>query len=80
MGAALRKGEWALFYDDGSDKVTVGFDVTAKHAPLTIRVEYSSDQWVYVDVEDAAWVAARLLDAAEAIRKAAAQSQSGDGQ
>ena len=66
----LRKGEWALSYDDGSDKVTVSFDTTGERLPDSISVEYSSDQWVYVDAADAAWVAARLLDAAAAIRKA----------
>lgn len=68
--APLRKGEWSLTYDDGSDKVSVSFDVTREHCPTGISVQYSSDQWVYVDAEDAAWVAARLLDAAEQIRKA----------
>jgi hypothetical protein len=74
MGAAnLRKGSWALSYDDGSDKVAVSFDTASEHCPTRISVEYSSNQWVYVDVEDAAWLAARLLDAAEAIRNATAR-------
>lgn len=71
MSAATpRKGEWALSYDDGSDKVTVSFDTTSEHCPTSISVEYSSDQWIYVEAEDAAWVAARLLDAAAAIARA----------
>lgn len=70
MSEQLRKGEWALFYEDGSDKVTVSFGTTAEYAPDTIKVEYSSDQWIYVAAADAAWVAARLLDGAAAIAKA----------
>jgi hypothetical protein len=66
----LRTGKWVLTYDNGSDKVAVSFDVGSEHCPTSINIEYSSDQWVYVDVGDAAWVAARLLDAAEAIAKA----------
>lgn len=54
MSAALRKGGWALTYDDGNDKVTVSFDTTSEHCPASINVEYSSDQWIYVDAEDAA--------------------------
>jgi hypothetical protein len=73
---ALRKGEWSLSYDDGSDKVAVSFDMTSEHCPAAIGIQYSPDQWVYVDAEDAAWVAARLLDAAAAIAKAL--SESGD--
>lgn len=74
-----RKAEWALHYADGSDKVTIKFDLGSEHCPTSIGVEYSSDQWIYVEAEDAAWVAARLLDAAEIIRKSAALRLAGAG-
>lgn len=66
----LIKGSWTLFYPDGSEKVTVSFDTAGEYCPDKVSVAYSSDQWIYVDAADAAWVAARLLDAAAAIGKA----------
>lgn len=70
MSGVPQKAEWIIRYDDGNDKATVSYDTTSKHCPDSIRIEFSSDQWVYIDAQDAPWFAARLIDAAVAINDA----------
>lgn len=69
-GFIARKAEWALHWPDGNDKVVIKYDTTSQLLPAHIQIETSSDQWIYIDAADAAWIAARLLDAAEVIAKA----------
>lgn len=66
----LRKAEWALHYDDGSEKIVVKIDLTSERLPHSIALEMSGDRWLYVDAADVPWLCARLLDAASIIEKA----------
>ena len=70
MSDIPQKAEWCRTYDDGSEKFTVSYDVRSELCPNRVMVEFSGDQWVMVDAEDCAFLAARLLDAAAAIARA----------
>lgn len=62
-----KQAKWSIHHNDGSDKHEVSYDNTSKYVPDSIEITSGSDN-IYVDCEDAAWIAARLLDAARAIQ------------
>jgi len=64
-----RKVEWALSYDDGSEKIVVKIDTASDRLPDHINIEMGGDSWLYVDAADVPWLCARLLDAARLIAK-----------
>lgn len=69
MNPALAK--WVRYYPDEptAERVTVAYDIISQHLPHAISVETNSGFPIYIDLEDAEWVAARILDAAQAIRE-----------
>ena len=60
---APTKAEWSIKYEDGSEKQRIHFDTRSEHVPDHIWI----DDDTTIHFKDAAWVAARLLDAAAMI-------------
>lgn len=69
-----KKAEWAIEYEDGLIKAAVCYDTTSKYCPRNIDIEGIGDG-VSIHPEDAAWVAARILDAANAINELTKETQ-----
>ena len=63
---SARKAEWSTAYPDGSDRVIVSYDTTTDYGPRHITIKGFGEATV-ISMEDAAWVAVRILDAAAAI-------------
>lgn len=75
--ADMVQGAWIARYDDGSEKISVSFDLTSERLPHCVNVQMGcgGDQWLYIDVADVPWLCARMMLAAEHIL-----ARKGDGE
>jgi hypothetical protein len=60
------KATYIAKYDDGSEKITVSFDMTSERLPNSVSIEMGSN-WLYVDVADIPQLRAFLECARKAI-------------
>lgn len=70
---------WSLEYPAGDKEMTVSYDLNAAYFSDCVRVnQYDSDSFeIQVEHHNLRWLAARLLDAAQAIEARRAETQSG---
>jgi hypothetical protein len=62
--------KWAIrFEDDSADKLSVSYDLKANHFADCVEIkQYESREWeLQIEHGDLRWLAARLIDAADAI-------------
>ncbi len=72
--------KWAVYFDDGGERLTVSYDQRDDYWRDKVKVvaNESDDSSVHVDLGDARWLAARLIDAAIAMEARRAETPQDD--